>query len=142
TPDQSAVPCAAVCAARKAKAKFVEALDHGVGGTFALEQIKQCSNGALHFLIGVEGNLVIFKHITNRQRESELAFARLVELAAMEARANDVQLCLRKRALHAEHKAVVELGGVVTAILVDHQRAGDGTQLQQAMPVLVGACEA
>ena len=35
--------------------------------------------------------------------------------------------------------AVVELAGVVTTILVDHQRAGDGTGLEQAMPVLVGA---
>jgi len=48
----------------------------------------------------------------------------------VEARANDVQLCLRKRALHTEHKAVVELGGVVAAILVDHQRVGDGAKLE------------
>src|SRR5215813_5951213 len=51
-------------------------------------------------------------------------------LTDLGARANDVQLCLRKRALHTEHKAVVELGGVVAAILVDHQRVGDGAKLE------------
>src|SRR6202790_1840443 len=56
---------------------------------------------------------------------------------SVEARADDVQLCLSERALHAEHKAVVELGWIVTAVLVDHERAGDGAQLEQAMPVLV-----
>jgi hypothetical protein len=49
---------------------------------------------------------------------------------------------LRKRALQAEHEAVVEVGGVVAAILVDHQRAGYGAQLELAMPVLVGARQA
>src|SRR5262245_8139042 len=142
SPDQFAIPGAAVCAARKTKTELVEALDHSEGAGFALEQLENSAGSALHFLIGIEHNLVALIHIAHGQRELELAFARLVELAAMEARANDVQLCLCKRTLHAEHKAVVELGGVVTAILVDHQCAGDGTQLQQAMPVLVGACQA
>jgi hypothetical protein len=62
--------------------------------------------------------------------------------APVEARADDVKLCLGERALHAEHKAVVELGRVVTAVLVDYQRAGDGAQLEQAVPVLVRARQA
>src|SRR5262249_28794749 len=107
-----------------------------------MEQLEDSTYGALHFLIRIECNLLTSIHVTNRKRELELTFARLVELAAVEARANDVQLGLRKRTLHAEHKAVVELGGVVTAILVDHQCAGDGTQLQQPVPVLVGARQA
>lgn len=48
-----------------------------------------------------------------------------------------MQLRLGEGALHAEHEAVVELGGVVTAVLVDHERAGDGAQFEQAVPVLV-----
>ena len=55
----------------------------------------------------------------------------------MEARADDVQFRLGERALHAEDQTVVELGRVVTAVLVDHERAGDGAELEQAMPVLV-----
>ena len=67
----------------------------------------------------------------------QLTFACLVELAAVEARADDVQLCLSESTLHAEYKAIVEVGWIVTPILVDDERAGDGAQLEQAMPVLV-----
>src|SRR5215831_3635673 len=142
SPNQFAVPGATPLATRKMKTEFVETFDNGISRSFALEQLEDGANRALHFLIGIEHDLVAIIHVTNRQRELELTFARLVELAAMEARANDVQLGLRKRALQTEHQAVVELRGVVAAILVDHQRAGDGTQLEQAMPILVRARQA
>src|SRR5262245_433401 len=86
TPDQFAIPGAAVCAARKAKTELVEAFDHGISCPFALEQLEDGANGALYFLIGIERNLVALIHITHGQWELELTLARLVELAAMEAR--------------------------------------------------------
>ena len=52
-----------------------------------------------------------------------------------------MQLRLSEGALHAEHEAVVELGGIVTAVFVDHERAGDGAQLEETMPVLVRSCQ-
>ena len=48
-----------------------------------------------------------------------------------------MQLGLGERALHAEHEAVVELGWIVAAVFVDHERAGDGAKLEKPMPVLV-----
>src|SRR5256884_2947291 len=139
TPEQFAIPGTAVRPPRKAKAKLLEAPDHGVGTAFSLEQFEDRSNGALHFLVRVERSFIVVESKTNRQSEVQLTFVRLVDLASVEARADDVQLCLSERALHAEHKAVVELGWIVTAVLVDHERAGDGAQLEQAMPILVGA---
>jgi hypothetical protein len=140
-PEQFAIPGAAVRPTRKAKTQLLEALDHAVRAALSFEQFKHRSNGALHFLVGVECNLVVVKNQTNRQGEVQLTLLRFVELAAVEARAEDVQLCLGKRALHAENKAIVELGRVVTAVLVDYQRAGDGAQLEQAMPILVRPCK-
>src|SRR6202140_1378137 len=137
TPEQFAIPGAAVRPTRKAKTQFLEALDHAVRAALSFEQFKDRSNGALHFLVRVKCNLVVVKDQTNRQREVHLTLVRFVEFATVEARADDVQLCLSERAFHAEHKAIVELGRVVTAILVDYQRAGDGAQLEQAMPILV-----
>src|SRR6266478_1682001 len=141
TPEQFAIPGAAVRPTRKAKTQPLEALDYGVRTALSFEQFEDRSNGALHFLVRIECNLVVVKDQTNRQREVQLTLMRFVELAAVEARANDMQLCLGERALHAEHKAVVELGRVVTAVLVDDQRAGDGAQLEQAMPILVRSCK-
>src|ERR1700693_6070493 len=142
TPEQFAIPGAAVRPTRKAKPQLLEALDHAVRAALSFEQFKDRSNGALHFLVRVKCNLVVVKHQTNRQREVQLTLMRFVEFAAVEARADDVQLCLSERALHAEHQAVVELGRVVTAVLLDYQRAGDGAQLEQAMPVPVRSRQA
>jgi hypothetical protein len=51
----------------------------------------------------------IVENKANRESEVQLTFVRFVDLASVEARADDVQLCLSERALHAEPKAVVEL---------------------------------
>src|SRR6266404_801507 len=139
TPEQFAIPGAAVRPTRKTKTQPLEALDYGVRTALSFEQFEHRSNGALYFLVRIERNLVVVKNQTHRQREVQFTLVRLVELAAVEARADDVKLCLGERALHAKHEAVVELGRVVTAVLVDYQRAGDGAQLEQAVPLLVGA---
>src|SRR5208283_2841614 len=52
-------------------------------------------------------------------------------------RANDMQLCLSEGAFHAQDQRVVELGWIVTTILVDHEGVGDGAKFQKPMPVLV-----
>jgi hypothetical protein len=70
------------------------------------EQREDRPDGALHFLVGIENDLVAVKY-------QKLTFLRPIELGAVEARANDVQFCLRERAFHAEDKAVVEVGRIV-----------------------------
>src|SRR5260370_2395266 len=99
TPEQFAIPGTAVRPPRKAKAKLLEALDHGVGTAFSLEQFEDRSNCALHFLVGVGRNLIVVKNEPNRQSEGHRPFVRLVHLTAGEARAEDVHLCLGERAL-------------------------------------------
>src|SRR5215470_1707472 len=139
TPDEFAIPHTAVRATRKEKAELAEALNHSVGAVLLLEQREDRLDGALHFLVGIENDLVAVKYQTNRQWKTQLTFLRSVEFGAMEARANDVQFCLRECAFHAEDKAVVEVGRIVAAIAVEHQRPGDSAQFQQSMPVLVRA---
>jgi hypothetical protein len=80
TPEQFAIPGTAVRPPRKAKAKLLEAPDHGVGTAFSLEQFEDRSNGALHFLVRVERNLIVLENKANRQSEVQLTFVRLVEL--------------------------------------------------------------
>ena len=108
----------------------MEALNHSVGAVFLLEQREDRPDGALHFLVGIENDLVAVKYQTNRQGKTQLTFLRSVEFSAVEARANDVQFCLSERALHAKDKAVVEVGRIVAAISVEHQCLGDSAQFQ------------
>src|SRR6266705_6952885 len=131
-PDEFAIPHTAVRAARKEKADLVEALNHSIGAVLLLEQREDCPDGALHFLVGIENDLVAVKYQTNRQWKAQLTFLRFVEFSAVEARANDVQFCLRERAFHAEDKAVVEVGRIVAAISVEHQCFGYSAQFQQS----------
>src|SRR6266700_2395770 len=65
TPEQFAIPGTAVRPPRKAKAKLLEAPDHGVGTAFSLEQFEDRSNGALHFLVRVERNLIVVENKAN-----------------------------------------------------------------------------
>src|ERR1700682_6234078 len=137
TPDEFAIPHTAVRSTRKEKTDLVEALNHSVGTVLLLEQREDRPDGTLHFLVGIENDLVVVKYQTNWQWKTQLTFR-----GAVEARANDVQLFLRERAFHAEDKAVVEVGRIVAAISVEHQSFGDSAQFQQSMPVLVRACQA
>jgi hypothetical protein len=132
------IPCPTICAARKAKAKLLEALYNGEGTAFAREQLEHCPNRALHLPVWIEHDLVFVENKPDRQCEPQIASRRLVELATVEAPANDVQLGLSEGALHAEHEAIVEIGRVVHTVFVNHDGSGDGAQFEQPMSVLVG----
>ena len=70
----------------------------------------------------------------DRQREAELTLLGLVELAALEARGNDVQLGLGDGSLESQQQRVVEVRRVVAAVLVDDQCPGQRADLDQPMP--------
>src|SRR6516165_1646852 len=121
TPDELAIPGAAILAARKAKTALLEALNHAIGAALLLKQLEDCSNGALYFLVRIKNDVLAVEYQTNWQREAQLTLLRFVEFAAVEARANNVQFGLSERAFHAKDQAVVEVGRVVATIAVEHQ---------------------
>ena len=127
TPDEFAIPHTAIRSTWKEKTDLVEVLNHSVGAVLLFEQREDRSDGALHFLVGIENDLVAVKYQTNWQWKTQLTFLRSVEFGAMEARANDMQFCLRECAFHAEDKAVVEVGRIVATISVEHQCFGFGS---------------
>jgi hypothetical protein len=50
----------------------VEALNHSIGAVLLLEQREERSDGALHFLVGIENDLVAVKYQTNWQWKTQL----------------------------------------------------------------------
>ena len=99
-PNKLAVPCTAIGATRETQTEFIEALDDAKSRALPREQIEDRSHYALDFLVWIEHNFVALEDKSDRQREAQFALGRLVELTAMEARADDMQLRLRERALH------------------------------------------
>ena len=93
-------------------------------------------NAILDLAVGIEHHLVLrVVHQAYRQRRLQRAPARLVQDAASQPRAQQVQLCLAHRALETEQESVVEIPGAVDAVLIKDQSVCQGTDLQQPMPV-------
>jgi hypothetical protein len=66
TPDQFAIPGAAVRSARKAKAELLETLNNAIGATLSLKQFEDCPNSTLYFLVRIEDDLIVVENKTNR----------------------------------------------------------------------------
>lgn len=71
------------------------------------------------------------------QRAMIFAAAHLVEDAATQSGSDDMQLSFAHRALEPEQQAVVEVSWVVYTIFVEDKRIGQGTGLQQPVPVRI-----
>src|SRR5262249_37525526 len=74
--------------------------------------------------------------------EAELAELSLLLLAPEQPRPDPVQLSLAHRALDSEEQTVVVLSGIVNAVLVDDEGIRQAADLDEAMPVAAGACQA
>src|ERR1700691_950863 len=97
-----------------------------IGAARFAKEAKHHGHRAAHFCIGVRNDAVLLViAITNREREAQFAFFRFVELTALEARVQKMQLGLSHGPLQPEQEAVVEIRRIVATILVDHQRCGE-----------------
>jgi hypothetical protein len=76
--------------------------------------------GLLHLLVWIENDVARgVVHETDRESTLQLAPTGLTHHPADEACPKKVQLCFAHRPLQAEKEAVVEVGGIVDAILVE-----------------------
>src|SRR5437016_2159958 len=140
-PDDLSIPNAAVSAPRKTQIVLQEVPNDPIGTAGLPEDREDQSHGALDFGIRIEQNAAGFIpiDIAHRQRETELSALGLVAFAALEARADKMQLGLRHGAFEPEQELIVEIGRIVATIGVDNESAGQGADLQQAMPVAARA---
>src|SRR5271169_6193001 len=81
TPDELAIPDTAIRPTRKEKAELVEALNHSIGAVFLLEQFEERPDGALHFLVGIENDLVAVKYQPTGNGKRNSPFCALLSLA-------------------------------------------------------------
>ena len=118
------------------QALLPEVLDGGAHGPGAGEGPEEQPYALLDLQVGIQHHLSVrgVDH-AYRQRTAQLAAARLVEQAAAQTSPQHVQLRLAHGALQPQQQAVVEMGRVVDAILVENERVGEGADLQQPVPV-------
>src|SRR6516162_11689994 len=109
-----------------------------------LEFRKDRVDGADHGFIGWEANFAVAfpPYEAHGQAATQFAASRFVANSSLESRAQDVKFCLRHDAFQAENQAIVEKRRMIDAVAISHQSIGDATQIEQAIPVGIVACQA
>jgi len=72
----------------------------------------------LNLLIRIAHDPIVVVDKPDWQWKPQLSAACFVKFATVEARADNVQLRLGERALHAENQAIVELAGMVQSVML------------------------
>ena len=141
-PDDLAARRPAAVAVGQGDAVVDQVAQHAVDAAAALEDVEDEPDGVADPLVGVEHHLARGAlEVAARQVEPELTPLGLVPAPLLEPGAHDVQLGLAHRALEPEQQPVVVERRVVDAVAVGDQRAGEGADLEQLVPVAAGPGE-
>jgi hypothetical protein len=115
---------------------FTEVLDGGVRGARAEEGLEEQPHALLDLRVGIEGHAAVRGvDEADGQMAAQLAAARLVQDAAAQAGPQHVQLGFAHGPLETQQQSVVEVRGIVDAILIEDEGVGEGADLQQPVPV-------
>jgi hypothetical protein len=108
-----------------------------------LEQGEQQAHGLLDFLVGIENEAAgRVEDQADRRTHPQLPLFRSRQLATEQAIAEPVKFGFTHGAQDAQQQAIRILAGIVDAILINDQGIGQGTDLQQAIPITAGAGQA
>ena len=117
-----------------------ECFHDGGGRPGGLERGEQVPDRALDRGVGVEDDVpgaVVGQ--ADGQRHDQLAAAGLGDDPAAQPGPDEMELSLADLPFHPEHEAVVEAAGVIEAVFVADQGAGQAADLEELMPVGVVA---
>ena len=135
-PVQFALARPAVEAAGEEQPRAAEVPHRGGRRAGAGEGVEQHPQGPLHLGIRIERDPVQrIVDQSHRQRHLQGPAPRLIQQAAAQPGVEHVQLGFAHGALEAEQQPVVEVAGIVDAVLVEDQRVAQRGDLQQAVPV-------
>ena len=107
-----------------------------------MESVKEEPQALLHLLVRVQDGLVRWAiEEADRQRRLQLAAPGFVQNATLQAGFEDMQLGLAHGPFEPQQEAVVELGRIIEAVLIENKRVRQGAELQQTVPIGGVACQ-
>jgi len=110
--------------------------DRGAGRTGTREGREQPSQAMLHLPVGVEHErCVAVVDQPNGRAHLQFTPACLVQDTALQTSSQYMQFGLAHGALEAQQQSVVEVRGVVHAVLIADQRSRQRADLEQPVPV-------
>ena len=77
----------------------------------------------------------------NRRPYPQFATLGLIQNATLQPRTEYVQLGFAHSSLQPEQQAIIELGRIIDTVFVQNERIGEGTDLQQPMPIDGVTCQ-
>ena len=108
-----------------------------------LELLEDQPHRALHLRVGVEGKGTIRRlDVADRRMVVDLAAAGLVQQALVHPVAQQVEFRFAHGSFESQQQAIVVLGRIIDAVLIGEQGLEDGAEVEQLMPVFVGAGQA
>src|ERR1700752_4749655 len=107
-----------------------------IGAAGLAEQFENEFHRFANLLVGIDQYTarLLSIHVAHGQWETQFSAPGFIAFATLEARANKMEFGLGHSAFEPEQKLIVEVGGIVAAILVDKQSGSERTDLQQPMP--------
>jgi hypothetical protein len=134
--DQFALTAAGAHPPREGQRVGPEVLDHRRGRPDPAEGFEEQVHTGAHARIRVADDAAHgIMHQAHRERHPELPAAGLVEDAALQPGAKDVEFRFAHRALEPQEQPVVELRRMVHPVLIQDECVGQRTDLEEAVPV-------
>jgi hypothetical protein len=135
-PQRLALVGAGACPTGKRELLIAERFHGRTGGAGPPKCLEERAEGLLDLPIRIEtdstGGVV---HEAHGQGDFELAAAGLIHDAAAEPRPQHMELRFAHRALQAEEQPIIEMRGIIEAVLIQDQRLRQRTDFEQPMPV-------
>jgi hypothetical protein len=129
--------------AGKQQFRLAEGSHHGTRGTQTAEGLKQKPDALLNLLIGIQRHLTLYIiNEADRKRHVQLPTPRFAQQGAAGPRLNHMQFGFTHGALESKQEPVIEIGGMVEAVLIENQGIAEPTDLQEPMPVATVAGQA
>jgi hypothetical protein len=129
--------------AGKQQFRLAEGSHHGTRGTQTTKGLKQKPDALLNLLIGIQRHLTLYIiNEADRKRHVQLPTPRFAQQGAAGPRLNHMQFGFTHGALESKQEPVIEIGGMVEAVLIENQGIAEPTDLQESMPVATVAGQA
>ena len=126
------------------QARLLQVVQHRAHRTQLLKEAKHQGEGMPHALVRRQadplGRRIAIK--AYRQQSQQLAPAGFIEPPALQPRPNLIELDFGDGAPEPQQQAVVEVAGIVDAVLIGDERVEGGGQFQQLIPIQIVARQA
>lgn len=128
---------------REAQVVERKVLHDGECRSVLLKEIKDQVHSGLHLFIRVQDDPADgIIHQANGQTKAQFSLFGFRQFSSVQALPEPVQFGLAHRALKAQQQSIIVVARIIDAVFVNDERVGEGTNLQEVIPIAARARQA